>query len=146
MFKKLALSVLVILGMIAMPNELFAQSTKTYQGTMQVVMGTTNSSIIHTTDATPNGSYVNLYIAPFKVGSMPGTITVDAQNVIPDGVARTYLNCVTLKIGSMTMTFSAKVAVSTYNSTSLVYTLNVLEAEWNDEDFIATVNFSGTAL
>lgn len=158
MFKKFALTGMVILGLVAMSNDLFAkeasssvneiaavQSTTTYSGTMAVTMGSSSSTIIHTTDATPNGSNVDLYIVPFKVGTMPGTIEVDAQNVIADGVARVYSNVVTFTMGTP-IYFSAEISVSVYNANTLVYTINVLEAEYEGVPFIAIVNFTGTAL
>lgn len=159
MFKKFALTAMVVLGLAAMPNDLLAkeasssvngiaavQSTTTYTGTMSVVMGSSSSSITHTTDATTNGSNINLYIAPFQVGNMPGTIEVDAQNVIADGVPRVYSDVVTFTMGGFPIYFSAEIAVSVYNATTLVYTIKVLEAEYEGAPFIAIVNFTGTAL
>lgn len=158
MFKKFALTAMVVLGLAAMPNDLLAkeasssvngiaavQSTTTYTGTMSVVMGSSSSSITHTTDATTNGSNINLYIAPFQVGNMPGTIEVDAQNVIADGVPRVYSDVVIFTMG-FSIEFSAEISVTVYNATTLVYTINVLEAEYEGAPFIAIVNFTGTAL
>ncbi|HBK31403.1 calycin-like domain-containing protein [Limibacterium fermenti] len=160
MFKKFALSAMVLLGVVAMPNA-FAknassgvnevdavQVTTTYEGTMSVVMGTSSSSIQHTTEATPRGSNVDLFIENFSVGRMPAYIEVDAKNVIADGIARTYSNVVrfTFKGSSTSIYFSAEITVTAYDANTLVYTINVLEAEYQGAPFIATVNFNGTAL
>lgn len=101
---------------------------------------------IETTVSENSDGTFNLHIDAFKVGKMPGTIKVDAQNVkIPTDGTSFSQNCtkaVNLTIlGFIPANYDALIEGSLVNG-KLTYTLTV-NAEYSNAPFTAIVTFTG---
>lgn len=156
--KKLMFIMMMLLGFVATSSSVYAQSVSvqsaediegSYTGSLTKVYMNGDKSPVSPieTVVTSNGDGTyNFHIDAFKVGKMPGTITVDAKNIeissANSAFAATCANAVNLKIfGFIPAYYTANVTGSIENG-KLIYTLTV-NAEYSNAPFTAIVTFEG---
>ncbi len=87
---------------------------------------------------------INIHMDSFQIGSMPGTITIDANNIAvgSDGsFAQSCSRCVTLRILGIPTRYTAYVEGSIVDG-ELTYTITV-NSEYSSAAFTAIVTFEG---
>ncbi|MEG0038598.1 MULTISPECIES: calycin-like domain-containing protein [Bacteroides] len=99
------------------------------------------------TEVTANADgTINLYIAPFKIGKMPGKISIDAKNISVDSngsfnmtVSETVI--LTLPIFTPAL-FNAQIS-GTISGNRLTYSVATIDASYLLVPFTAIVEFTG---
>ncbi len=113
--------------------------TKVYMNTDKDPVSGVTSTVRENTSGT-----INIHIDAFQIGSMPGTITIDANNIAvnADGTfAQTCNRAVTLRILGIPTSYNAYVEGSIVNG-ELTYTITV-NSEYSGALFTAIVTFVG---
>lgn len=119
----------------------------TYNGDLTKVYMNTDKKPVSgiTSTVTENASgTINIHIDAFQIGSMPGTITIDANNIAvnSDGsFAQSCTRAVTLRILGISKRYNAYVEGSIVNG-ELTYTITV-NSEYSGAAFTAIVTFKG---
>lgn len=119
----------------------------TYNGDLTKVYMNTDKNPVSGVSATvtENASgTINIHMDAFQIGSMPGTITIDANNIAvnSDGTfAQTCTRAVTLRIIGIPTRYNAYVEGSIVNG-ELTYTVTV-NSEYSGAAFTAIVTFEG---
>lgn len=166
MFRKLLFMTVALLGMAVLSSNAFASESinmfnlesmsevssydGTYYGTLtRVYMNgekTTGQSVTAYVEDNGDGT-INLSLGSFQVGSMPGSIAVQADNITvnSDGSFNvpTADNAVILKILGITSKFDASI-VGQLNGNSLTFTVNTINAKYLGVSFEAIVTFEGS--
>lgn len=157
--KKFMFIMMMLLGFVATSSSVYAQNVSVqsaediegiYTGKLsKVYMNGDKSPVspIETVVSSNGDGTYNFHIDAFQVGKMPGTITVDANDIrIPSAnstFTTTCTNAVNLKIlGFIPAKYTANVTGSIEDG-KLVYTLTV-NAEYSNAPFTAIVTFEGT--
>jgi len=158
--KRFILTAVVLFIMAALSGNLFASesinevnavsaaSTSTVSGTLTRVYmnGEKTSGQSVTGTVTDNGDgTINITLDEFKVGKMPGYISVEANNIPVTGSSfneSLVENAVKLRIIS-TSSFDASIA-GTYDGTNLVFTVSTVDAKYLGVSFQAIVTFNGS--
>lgn len=99
-----------------------------------------------TTTVSQNNSLISLHIAPFKIGRMPGTIEVNANDIVlrKDGSFEQIVEeGIKLEVFWRTKEYTAKVT-GTFNNNVLIYTIESVDATFWGVSFTAIVGFKGT--
>lgn len=151
--KKILFLTFMLLGMVTMStvnaatNAITATQAATtyYNGTLTTKMA---SGKVHTTTNFQN-SYITsdgtFGIDEFRIGSMPGTITVSAPNFIADGETRTYSDAVALSLfGGEANYYDAEISATLVDG-KLVYHIET-KAKYLGISFTAVVDFTGSAM
>lgn len=113
--------------------------TKVYMNTDKDPVSGVTSTVTENTSGT-----INIHMDAFQIGSMPGTITIDANNIAvnSDGTfAQTCTRAVTLRILGIPTRYNAYVDGSIVNG-ELTYTITV-NSEYSGALFTAIVTFKG---
>lgn len=113
--------------------------TKVYMNTDKNPVSGVTSTVTENTSGT-----VNIHIDAFQIGSMPGTITIDANNIAvnSDGTfAQTCTRAVTLRIIGVAKRYNAYVE-GKFENGELTYTITV-DSEYSGAAFTAIVTFKG---
>lgn len=156
--KKLMFLMMMLLGFVATSSSVYAQNVSVqsaeniegnYTGSLtKVYMNGDKSPVspIETAVSSNGDGTYNFHIDAFQVGKMPGTITVDANDIeIPSAncsFTATCTNAVNLNIfGFIPAYYTANVTGSIENG-KLIYTLTV-NAEYSNAPFTAIVTFEG---
>ncbi len=154
---------IALLGMVAFSNSVSANSvveSNMFQTSLYAenLMGNYDGSLTYvymngekdpvsniTSNVTDNGDgTVNIHIDGFKIGSMPGSITVDAMDITVPASGNFNQTCndaVKLKIGFIPLKYDALVSGS-FSGNHLNYTVTV-NAEYSSAPFTAIVTFDG---
>ncbi len=99
-----------------------------------------------TTTVSQNNSLISLHIAPFRIGRMPGTIEVNANNIVlrKDGSFEQIVEKgIKLEILWKTKEYKAKLT-GTLKNNVLTYTIESVDARFWGFPFTAIVGFKGT--
>lgn len=113
--------------------------TKVYMNTDKDPVSGVTSTVTENTSGT-----INIHMDAFQIGSIPGTITIDANNIAvnSDGTfAQTCTRAVTLRILGIPTRYNAYVDGSIVNG-ELTYTITV-NSEYSGALFTAIVTFKG---
>lgn len=113
--------------------------TKVYMNTDKDPVSGVTSTVTENTSGT-----INIHMDAFQIGSMSGTITIDANNIAvnSDGTfAQTCTRAVTLRILGIPTRYNAYVDGSIVNG-ELTYTITV-NSEYSGALFTAIVTFKG---
>lgn len=149
--KRFLLMTIMLLGFAAMSTISAASATTDEETTSTYYTGTLTTKMASGTTRTTSNfekSYITsngtFGIEKFSIGSMPGTITVKADNFVADGITRTYKDAVSLTIfGGDAGDYDADIW-ATLQDGNLVYHIEV-DADYGLISFTATVDFTGTA-
>jgi len=99
-----------------------------------------------TAKVSQSGSSINLHIDAFKLGRMPGNVTIDANNIVlkPDGsFSQTVDKGIFIKILWKRTAYSAKVSGKVVNNV-LNFTVTSINASYLGISFTASISFKGT--
>ena len=112
------------------------QAAGEYTGTLKTRMGKNNSSIDTFTLSYLDGT---LIISPFKVGKMPGAISVLASGLV-EGMKQKCTQCVTLTIGELNTKYDAYITVNHINQ-KLNIIIDVINPIYEGASYVAHVEF-----
>ena len=158
--RQFVLSVIMLFGIVAFSNKLFASEpieilatnsgtyAGTYDGTLTKVYMNGDKATGQSVQAvvTDNGNgTINLELKEFKVGNMPGTIRVKSNNIEVENDGSFNMlemsDVVILKIlGISEKTFDADITGS-FNNGSLTFTVKTVDAKYLGIPFEAIVTF-----
>lgn len=113
--------------------------TKVYMNTDKDPVSGVSSTVTENASGT-----INIHIDAFQIGSMPGTITIDANNIAVNSDGSFTQSCtraVTLRILGIAKRYNAYVEGSIVNG-ELTYTITV-DSEYSGAAFTAIVTFKG---
>lgn len=152
--KKFVLMLLAIVSMFVMPNKANASDGSSlkegvYKGALTYVYMNGEKDPYNPIEAeltvNANGT-INLYVDAFQIGKMPGTITIDAQNItVTDGAFNQDVDKAILFKMPLVSTKKFKANVNgSQTGDELKFTVTSIGATYLGVSFNAVVTFEGT--